>query len=50
MNSSSTDFSHLIPEVVEIAREAGRLILDIYKNHDYQEFTKSKHKKITKRT
>lgn len=47
MNSSSTDFSHLIPEVVEIAREAGRLILDIYKNHDYQEFTKSDDTPVT---
>ncbi|WP_435248196.1 3'(2'),5'-bisphosphate nucleotidase CysQ [Vibrio sp. nBUS_14] len=35
------DLSHLLPPVIEIARSAGQLILEIYEKKDYEEFTKS---------
>ncbi|USD65177.1 3'(2'),5'-bisphosphate nucleotidase CysQ [Vibrio sp. SCSIO 43136] len=41
------DYSHLIPEVIQVARKAGQLILEIYQNHDYQEFTKSDDTPVT---
>ncbi|MFA0502164.1 3'(2'),5'-bisphosphate nucleotidase CysQ, partial [Vibrio sp. 10N.222.46.A1] len=34
------DLSHLLPSVIEIARSAGQLILEIYEKKDYEEFTK----------
>lgn len=41
MPKLSKDLSHLIPSVIEIARAAGQLILDIYENKQYEAFTKS---------
>lgn len=54
------DLSHLLPEVISIARSAGQLILDIYENKSYEAFTKlddtpvtsadlAAHKLVTKR-
>ncbi len=37
----SKDHSHLLPSVIEIARSAGQLILDIYENKQYEAYTKS---------
>lgn len=45
--STANDLSHLIPEVVSIARSAGQLILDIYENKSYEEYTKSDHTPVT---
>lgn len=41
------DLSHLLPEVIDIARSAGQLILDIYQNRDYEEFTKTDDTPVT---
>lgn len=35
------DLSHLLPNVIEIARTAGQLILDIYQKNQYEAYTKS---------
>ncbi len=43
----SKDLSHLLPNVIEIARSAGQLILDIYQKKQYQEFTKSDDTPVT---
>ncbi len=39
--------SHLIPEVIEIARSSGQLILDIYEKGTFEEFTKSDNTPVT---
>ncbi len=41
MTDFSEDRSNLLPSVIDIARSAGQLILDIYEHKDYQAFTKS---------
>lgn len=41
------DFSHLLPDVIDIARSAGQLILDIYQNKQYEEFTKADKTPVT---
>ncbi|PMP05540.1 3'(2'),5'-bisphosphate nucleotidase [Vibrio breoganii] len=41
------DLSHLLPNVIEIARSAGQLILDIYQKRNYEEFTKSDDTPVT---
>ena len=35
------DFSQHLPAVIDIARAAGQLTLDIYQKKDYQAYTKS---------
>jgi len=37
---TAKDLSHLLPDVIEIARSAGQLILDIYEKKSYQAFTR----------
>ena len=39
--------SHLLPEVINIARASGQLILDIYEKGDFEEFTKSDETPVT---
>ncbi len=41
------DLSHLLPEVISIARSAGQLILDIYENKSYEAFVKSDETPVT---
>jgi len=41
------DLSHHLPAVIEIARSAGQLILDIYQKKEYEEFTKSDETPVT---
>ncbi|KOO16037.1 3'(2'),5'-bisphosphate nucleotidase CysQ [Vibrio ouci] len=41
------DLSHHLPSVIEIARSAGQLILDIYEKKEYEEFTKSDETPVT---
>ncbi|MEZ8087508.1 3'(2'),5'-bisphosphate nucleotidase CysQ [Vibrio sp. 1S139] len=41
------DLSHLLPSVIEIARSAGQLILEIYEKKDYEEFIKSDDTPVT---
>ncbi|MDF2153985.1 3'(2'),5'-bisphosphate nucleotidase CysQ [Vibrio sp. CAU 1672] len=41
------DLSHLLPQVIEIARSAGQLILDIYEKKQYDAFTKSDETPVT---
>ncbi len=41
------DFSPLIPDVIQIARAAGQLILEIYENKEYKEYTKSDSTPVT---
>ncbi|MGF1743866.1 3'(2'),5'-bisphosphate nucleotidase CysQ [Vibrio minamisatsumaniensis] len=41
------DLSHLLPSVIEIARSAGQLILEIYEKKDYEAFTKSDDTPVT---
>ncbi|PMH46025.1 3'(2'),5'-bisphosphate nucleotidase [Vibrio sp. 10N.286.49.B3] len=45
--ATSKDLSHLIPAVIEIARTAGQLTLDIYEKKNYQSFTKSDSTPVT---
>ncbi|MFH0255733.1 3'(2'),5'-bisphosphate nucleotidase CysQ [Vibrio rumoiensis] len=47
MAATQSDLSHLIPQVIGIAREAGQRILEIYQNKDYQEFTKADDTPVT---
>lgn len=47
MAVTQRDLSHLIPQVIGIAREAGQRILEIYQNKDYQEFTKADDTPVT---
>ncbi|MDE1312894.1 3'(2'),5'-bisphosphate nucleotidase CysQ [Vibrio aestuarianus] len=44
---TAKDLSHLLPNVIEIARSAGQLILDIYETKTYDAFTKSDHTPVT---
>jgi 3'(2'), 5'-bisphosphate nucleotidase len=41
------DLSHHLPAVIEIARSAGQLILDIYEKKEYEEYTKSDETPVT---
>ncbi|MEF1254438.1 MULTISPECIES: 3'(2'),5'-bisphosphate nucleotidase CysQ [unclassified Vibrio] len=41
------DYSHHLPAVIEIARSAGQLILDIYEKKEYEEYTKSDETPVT---
>jgi len=41
------DFSYLIPETIQIARAAGKLILEIYQNGQYDEYTKTDETPVT---
>ncbi|RJX72421.1 3'(2'),5'-bisphosphate nucleotidase [Vibrio sinensis] len=41
------DYSHLLPAVIEIARSAGQLILDIYENKQYEAYTKEDQTPVT---
>ncbi len=41
------DFSHLTPSVIDIAHDAGKLILDIYQHQDYQSFIKGDNTPVT---
>ncbi len=41
------DLSNLLPQVIEIARSAGQLILDIYENKQYEAYTKSDETPVT---
>ncbi|WED21937.1 3'(2'),5'-bisphosphate nucleotidase CysQ [Vibrio sp. JC009] len=43
----SKDMSHLLPSIIEVARSAGQLILDIYENKHYESFTKSDSTPVT---
>lgn len=47
MAATQRDLSHLIPQVISIAREAGQRILEIYQNKDYQAFTKADDTPVT---
>ncbi|MDE1333052.1 3'(2'),5'-bisphosphate nucleotidase CysQ [Vibrio aestuarianus] len=44
---TAKDLSHLLPNVIEIARSAGQLILDIYEKKNYEALTKSDHTPVT---
>lgn len=44
---TSQDLSALLPQVIDIARTAGQLILDIYQSKQYQEYTKSDETPVT---
>ncbi|MBF9001871.1 3'(2'),5'-bisphosphate nucleotidase CysQ [Vibrio nitrifigilis] len=44
---TAKDLSHLIPDVISIARAAGQMILDIYENKSYDAFTKADHTPVT---
>ncbi|MGF1740872.1 3'(2'),5'-bisphosphate nucleotidase CysQ [Vibrio profundum] len=44
---ATPDFAHLLPDVINIARAAGQLILKIYDNKQYEEFTKSDQTPVT---
>ncbi|HHC6513949.1 TPA: 3'(2'),5'-bisphosphate nucleotidase CysQ [Vibrio parahaemolyticus] len=41
------DLSHLLPQVIEIARSAGQMILDIYEKKQYEAYTKSDETPVT---
>jgi 3'(2'), 5'-bisphosphate nucleotidase len=41
------DYSHYLPDVIDIARAAGKLILDIYENKQYEAFTKADETPVT---
>lgn len=41
------DLSHQLPQVIEIARSAGQLILDIYEKKQYEAYTKSDETPVT---
>ncbi|RZP95517.1 3'(2'),5'-bisphosphate nucleotidase CysQ [Vibrio vulnificus] len=44
---TSQNLSALLPQVIDIARTAGQLILDIYQSKQYQEYTKSDETPVT---
>ncbi|WP_194950334.1 3'(2'),5'-bisphosphate nucleotidase CysQ [Vibrio hibernica] len=44
---SPKDLSHLLPDVIQIAREAGQRILEIYHSKDYQSFVKEDDTPVT---
>ncbi|HHF2877941.1 TPA: 3'(2'),5'-bisphosphate nucleotidase CysQ [Vibrio diabolicus] len=41
------DLSHLLPQVIEIARSAGQMILEIYEKKQYEAYTKSDETPVT---
>ncbi len=41
------DLSHLLPQVIEIARSAGQMILEIYEEKQYEAYTKSDETPVT---
>ncbi|EKA7390751.1 3'(2'),5'-bisphosphate nucleotidase CysQ [Vibrio parahaemolyticus] len=41
------DLSHLLPQVIEISRSAGQMILDIYEKKQYEAYTKSDETPVT---
>ncbi|HHI4973291.1 TPA: 3'(2'),5'-bisphosphate nucleotidase CysQ [Vibrio parahaemolyticus] len=41
------DLSHLLPQVIEIARSAGQMILDIYEKKQYEAYTKNDETPVT---
>ncbi|HHF0556430.1 TPA: 3'(2'),5'-bisphosphate nucleotidase CysQ [Vibrio antiquarius] len=41
------DLSHLLPQVIEIARSAGQVILEIYEKKQYEAYTKSDETPVT---
>ncbi|MCK6263309.1 3'(2'),5'-bisphosphate nucleotidase CysQ [Vibrio sp. ZSDE26] len=45
--STEKDLSHLVPSVIEIARSAGQLILDIYETKQYEAYVKSDETPVT---
>ncbi|WP_367987804.1 3'(2'),5'-bisphosphate nucleotidase CysQ [Vibrio sp. NTOU-M3] len=45
--STTQDLSPLLPAVIEVARSAGQLILDIYENKQYEAYTKSDETPVT---
>jgi 3'(2'), 5'-bisphosphate nucleotidase len=47
MSSSLNYLSRLLPDVIDIAREAGQLILQSYQDQQYQAFTKSDDTPVT---
>jgi 3'(2'), 5'-bisphosphate nucleotidase len=47
MPTLSKDLSHLLPSIIEVARSAGQLILDIYEKKEYEEFVKSDETPVT---
>ncbi|MDV7104158.1 3'(2'),5'-bisphosphate nucleotidase CysQ [Vibrio sp. TH_r3] len=47
MPTLSKDLSHLLPAVIDIARAAGQLILDIYEKKEYEAFTKQDSTPVT---
>ncbi|GLO59569.1 3'(2'),5'-bisphosphate nucleotidase CysQ [Vibrio sp. MACH09] len=47
MSTLRKDLSHLLPSVIDIARSAGQLILDIYQNNQYESFIKSDETPVT---
>lgn len=44
---ATQDLSHLLPDVIEIARTSGQLILDIYQKKQYEAYTKSDQTPVT---
>ena len=45
--STEKDLSHLLPSVIEVARSAGQLILDIYQTKQYESYVKSDETPVT---
>ena len=41
------DLSHLLPQVIEIARSAGQMVLEIYEKKQYEAYTKSDETPVT---
>ncbi|TMX52279.1 3'(2'),5'-bisphosphate nucleotidase CysQ [Vibrio alginolyticus] len=41
------DLSHLLPQIIEIARSAGQMILEIYEKKQYEAYTKSDETPVT---
>ncbi|MFA0088551.1 3'(2'),5'-bisphosphate nucleotidase CysQ [Vibrio sp. 10N.261.51.F12] len=47
MTNFKPDLSHHIPDVIDIARSAGQLILDIYEKKEYESYTKDNDTPVT---
>ncbi|MFA0438833.1 3'(2'),5'-bisphosphate nucleotidase [Vibrio sp. 10N.286.49.C2] len=47
MTNFKPDLSHHIPDVIDIARSAGQLILDIYEKNEYESYTKDNDTPVT---
>lgn len=43
----NADLSHLLPSIIHIAQEAGKIIVDFYHNQTYQAFTKQDQTPVT---